>query len=243
VTEPHNSPLYKSVLAVYSLRDKRWKLYGDFCFVGSSAFSPDGNKVAFKVTARSGDARFVSLPYPDVLLILDLRTGQVKAVPDTATVMGNRQLSWSPDGQYLAVSQTSRMEKTPGVIVLIQVGSWVKKDIAIGENPSWSPKGDWIAYQADWGRSCTIVHPDGTGSKTVVDLRGRPGGWLLYDWIGWSADEDRLLFNEEQFDGPSSEVTMVNLINGELTTKSKRSGPVLGWAAAMAGGPGPTDPR
>jgi hypothetical protein len=233
VSGPYKQPIYKSVLGVYSLRDKKWKLYGDFCFVGSAAFAPDGNEVAFKATTRSDDPRVLSSPYPDTLLILDLRTGQLKAVPDTASVMGNRQLSWSPDGQYLAVSQASR-EKTPGIIVLIQIGSWVKKNIAAGTDPSWSPKGDWIAYQAVWNRTCMMVHPDGTGSKTVLDLQRRPGGWLFYGGISWSADEDRLLLNEEQLDGPSGEVTMLNLTNGQVTTKSKRGGPVLGWVAEHA---------
>ena len=88
-----------------------------------------------------------------------------------------------------------------------------------------------------------IVHPDGTGSKTALDLHGRPGEWLFHGGISWSADEDTLLLNEEQFDGPNSQVTMLNLTNGQVTTKSKRRGPVLGWAAAMEGGQGPTDPR
>lgn len=243
VSGPHKREIYRSVLGVYSLRDKKWKLYGDFCFVGSAAFSPDGNEVAFKATRRSDDPRFLLSPYPDMLLILDLRTGQLKAVPDTASVIGNRQLSWSPDGQFLAVSQSSSSGKAAGIIVLIRIGSWVKKEIAVGVDPSWSPKGDWIAYLADWNRTCMMVHPDGTGSKTALDLQRRSGGWLFYNGINWSADEDRLLLNEEQFDGPSSEVTMLNLTNGQVTTKSKRGVAVLGWAAAMAGAPGPTDPR
>ena len=159
-----------------------------------------------------------------------------KVAPDTASVMGNRQLSWSPDGQYLAVSQTSSAEKTPGTIVLIQIGTWGKKDIAIGEDPSWSPNGDWIAYLANWGRTCMIIHPDGTGSKTILDMKGRLGGWMFYGWIGWSANQDRLLLNEEQLDGARSEVVMLNLDNGQSTTKSTGREPVLGWAAITSGG-------
>jgi hypothetical protein len=230
VSGPYKQPIYKSVLGTFSLKDKKWKLYGDFCFVGSAAFSPDGSEVAFKAATRPDDPRFSSFRDRDMLLILDLRSGLVHGVPDTASVTDNRQLSWSPDGHYLAVSKTS---KTPGNIVLIQIGSWTQKEIAVGESPSWSPKGDWIAYLADWNRTCKIVHPDGTGSKIVLDLQSRSGGWLFYDGISWSAAEDKLLLNEEQFDGPGSVVTMLNLTNGQVTIKSKGGLPVLGWVAVV----------
>ena len=46
--DPQPRPIFKSVMGVYSVRDKTWKQYGDFYQVGSAAFSPDGTKIAFK---------------------------------------------------------------------------------------------------------------------------------------------------------------------------------------------------
>jgi hypothetical protein len=224
------SAKYKSVMGVYSMRDKAWKLYGDFCFVGSAAFSPDGKKLAFEVTTRPDDPRFNSLPYPDVLMILDLETGQFTPIPDSGA-SGNGQLSWAPDGRRLAVEHK-------GHIVLIEIGSWAQKAIAVGTNPSWSPRGDWIAYLADWNETCMLIHPDGTGAKMVLDLGSRTSGWLLFKsgWVFrngevWSPDEEKLLLIEGQMDGPKYDVSMLDLASGKVTTKSKNGASVLGWVA------------
>ncbi len=87
---PGLRPEYKSVMGVYSTRDKTWKLYGNFCFAGSAAFSPDGKKVAFEVTTRSDNPNCNSLPGSQMLMILDLETGQFTPVP--VSVPGNGQL-------------------------------------------------------------------------------------------------------------------------------------------------------
>jgi WD40 repeat protein len=234
VSGPYKRPIYRSVLGVFSLHEKTWKLYGDYCFVGSAAFSPEGNEVAFKATIRSDDPRFTGSSFSGGVLILDLKTGQLRPIPDTTSVIGNGQISWSPDGRYLAVGQTRGKGKSPGTIALIQIGSWTQREIAAGTNPSWSPNGDWIAFLANWNKTCMIVHPDGSGSKVELDLQGRSGEWLFYDAIVWSADGENLLLNEEQFDRPQSEVTTLNLANGKATTMSKRGEPIFGLAAEHA---------
>ena len=239
------SAKYKSVMGVYSLHDKAWKLYGDFCSVGSAAFSPDGKKVAFKVETRSDSPTCTYSPGSHKLLILDLESGQFTPVPGTELVENNAQLSWSPDGKYIAVEVLVAREdselhmpyyKGPFQIVSIEIGSWAQKIIADGNGPSWSPKGEWIAYQAPLER-CMVIHPDGTGAKMVLDPDRQRGVWSLYDAIVWSPDGESLLLNEEQSDTGHSNVTMLDLATGKLTRKSKNSPAVFGWAPA--GGPGP----
>jgi Tol biopolymer transport system component len=217
-------------MGVYSMRDKAWKLYGDFCFAGSAAFSPDGKKVAFEVTTKTGNPNCNSLPGSEMLMILDLETGQFTPVPDAVT-SGNEQLSWAPDGRQLAVGLKDQ-------IVLIEVGSWAQKAIAVGTNPSWSPRGDWIAYLADWNETCMLIHPDGTGAKMALDLRSRTSGWLLFKsgWVFrngevWSPDEEKLLLTEGEMDGPKYDVSMLDLASGKVTTKSRNGASVLGWVA------------
>ena len=224
---PYKQPIFKSMMGVYSLREKAWKFYGDFCFVGSAAFSPDGKKVAFEADVRPDDPRFSS---PRSLMILDLETGRFTPVPETAAVRGNSQISWSPDAKYLAVAMTNG-EKSPVVIVRIEIESRNQRVIAEGTDPAWSPNGDWIAYHADWNRECVLINPDGTGAKTVLDLRRRSGGWILYDTATWSPDGRKLLLNEERVEGFDFDITMLDLTTGKTTRKSRKGRVVLGWAA------------
>src|SRR5712692_9776618 len=38
--------LGRFALCIYSIADQRWKTYGDFDYIGDSAFSPDGSRIA-----------------------------------------------------------------------------------------------------------------------------------------------------------------------------------------------------
>jgi hypothetical protein len=218
------TPKYKSVMGVYSLRDKAWKFYGDFCLVGSAAFSPDGNKIAFMGKERLGNPDCGYVYGSDLLQILDIESGQLTSVPETKSMLNIEQLSWAPDGRRIAIGLKD-------FIVAIEIGSWVQKVITEGTNPSWSPEGNWIVYHINDEQTCMIIRPDGTGAKVVLDLRLRSGGWLFYDGSVWSPDEERLLLNEEAMDGVDSNVTMVDLTTGKVTTESKEGLPVFGWVA------------
>ena len=92
----------KSVVGVYSLHTKSWKVFGDFCpdYVNSVALSPDGTKVAFTSKLKSGSQH--CFDNPTVLQILDIATGGFTAVPYQAELlMSDSPLGWSPDGRYL----------------------------------------------------------------------------------------------------------------------------------------------
>jgi len=217
---------YKSVMGVYSLRDKAWKFYGDFCLVGSAAYSPDGTRIAFMGKERLGNPDCGYVYGSDLLHILDLQSGLLTPVPETGGMPYIDQLSWAPDGKRLAIGLKNS-------IVSIEIGSWAQKVITEGTNPSWSPKGDWIAYNVHDGRTCMLIRPDGTGAKIVFDLRPQSGGWLFYDGETWSPDGEKLLLNEEVMDGVDFNVTMLDLVTGKTTTRSKKGLPVLGWVAAI----------
>jgi len=217
-----------SVMGVYSIRDKEWKTYGDFCMfgAGSAAFSPDGRKIAFESTMRSASQNCNAGYEQKSLLILDLASGRFTQVPDTVGVIANANISWSPDGKYIAVESAAR--RGPNSIVLIEVGSWAQKTIAVGGNPSWSPKGDWIAYDTGQGIASMIMHPDGTGSKMLLDAFGRFGAWDVDSGAVWSPDEKTILLNERE-EGGRVELVSVDLDTGKVKIVSKRTPRVFGW--------------
>jgi hypothetical protein len=216
---------HRSTMGVYSLRDKTWNTYGDFCELGagSAAFSPDGMKVAFEAKIDTGDRGCYSDDVTETLLILDLVSGQFTWVPDTVGVMANARISWSPDGKYIAAQFGAWAPSSS--IVLIEVGSWIQKQIAEGWDPSWSPKGDLIAYETDEGTKCVVARPDGTEAKLILHVGGDsqiPMG------VVWSPDEKTLWLSEEEFSG-KTRVASVDLATGKVKKMPKYTPSVFGW--------------
>ncbi len=217
--DPKPKPIFKSVMGVFSVREKSWKEYGNFEEVGSAAFSPDGSKVAFEMS------RGCSVTVCDEgLMILDLGTGRITPVPGSESVVWIRQLSWSPDGKYLAGNGGSGSREQ---IVLIDVASGEMNTIAYGSDPSWSPKGDWIAYIATV--RCMIVHPDGTGARSVLEKEHKWMNYTLDAPIVWSPDGEKLLLNQRQVEGYHHRVIMGDLASDHAVRMSKNGEYVLGW--------------
>lgn len=223
----------KSVLGVYSLLDKSWKTYGDFCAngIGWVVFSPDGRKVAFASRSGLTSADSYCFNNPIVLQILDLATGKVTSIPYPGTLFQSARLTWSPDGKYLA-GQVGAWVSPSNQIVVIDAGSGTGKVISEGTNPSWSPKGNWIAYEDKKLQKVMLIHPDGSGAKVVRKDTGRGffGHWIIPYGTEWSPDGAKLLFNETEVDGSRSQVNILDLPSGKLTEMSPNSRLVLGWA-------------
>jgi Tol biopolymer transport system component len=153
-------------------------------------------------------------------MILDLETGQMTPVPGVSSIDWNTQLSWSPDGKFLAGTGGHGT----GQIVVIDVATGEMKTIAEGRNPSWSPKGDWIAY--DW----TIIHPDGTGARSILERERKWMSWEVDAPIVWSPDGEKLLLNQQNSDADGSRVIMVDLSTGHAVRIFKNGEVVVsGW--------------
>lgn len=215
---------WRSVVGVYTISTQSWKFYGDFCSngVGSTAFSPDGMRVAFFGEKKQGDSRCGSDPIG--LHILDLASGQSILVPQRRKLKGNAKISWSPDGKSL-VGQVGGWGP-PENIVVIDVESGDQRIIANGTNPSWSPNGEWIAYTDEAQQRCMMIHPDGTGAKELHFATRVPMEGMV-----WSPDSDRLLINDSYGILESkNEAVEYDLASGKIVKKFRHSMYAFGWA-------------
>jgi Tol biopolymer transport system component len=226
-----NQSRWKSVVGVYTISSRSWKLYGDFCMngVGSTAFSPDGVRVAFLGEDKQSSIGCASNPIE--LHILDLETGKIISIPQIRRLTGNAKISWSPDGKFLA-GQVGGWGP-PEEIVVIDLASGEQRVIASGINPSWSPNGEWIAYTDETEQRCTMIHPDGTGANLDRDMRKEHGFFARVSMQGvvWSPDSGRLLINESYGILESkNDVVELDLATGKIVKKFGHSMCAFGWA-------------
>jgi dipeptidyl aminopeptidase/acylaminoacyl peptidase len=151
--------------------------------VGSFAWAPDGRRIAFTQTEPENDAdkkrkeRFGAYAVEDEEYRLshlwlvavpdrpELAEAERLTEGDTFTVSG---LEWSPDGSRIAFGHR------PDPLI----NSWMSADISIlnvetqeitplvtapgpQSNPTWSPDGEWIAYQASTTDSTAVFYTNG----------------------------------------------------------------------------------
>jgi hypothetical protein len=228
-----------TAIGVYTVRDQSWKSFADVCYAGGgpAAFSPDGTKVAFvSVMPLSPVSVMPSPPIDDVcptpeqtvLQIFELATGKITKLSCCGWALHGR-LSWSPDAKEIAVEHTPRIGL--GQIAIVETDTGKARIIADGGYPSWSPKGDWIAYFDMHLAMCYVVHPDGTGMKIVRDGEH---GFRYHAWdfgAVWSPNGRMLLINEE-IGYQRFNVVMVDVATGRGTTKSKNGLAVFDWVQA-----------
>ena len=145
-------------------------------FVQRHAWSPDGSSIAY----TDGDSLWLVRPHGTRPVRLFSRPGMTSVT-----------LTWSPDGKAIAAELYENGKGTETYVVPTDGSTPHRLGTATWQDPSWSPRGDRIAY----GSNCAIwtVRSDGSDVRPVArPPRKRSGGC----WGGpsWTPNGRRLGF-------------------------------------------------
>jgi dipeptidyl aminopeptidase/acylaminoacyl peptidase len=237
-------------VSTYSVKENKWTDHPELnreldTVTGRVAISPDGSRLAC-VTRN---------PRPDVhdpphfrLYILDLKNGSAKVIIEPSDLPLN--LSWSPDGHRLVFDMgplDHPLLSDIRAVYVASVESGTISQIGLGQAPSWSPSGEWIAYvgyiegsdrhqdtnfygghyYAITDYQVRLMSPTGTQSRVLMGFDS---------WVGsmqpvWSPDSRTLLFDRSlDPDKGTFDIYMIDVVTGKAAKKFKNVLPVYGWA-------------
>ena len=160
--------------------------------IGSTAWSPDGRRVAF-VDGYS------------TVYVINADGSGLRRLAQGGELFG---LRWSPDGRKILLSclkcagdSTSRFKSQfsgwGAVYVMNADGSGIRS-LGSGARPEWSPDGRKIAFAR--GNEIVVMNADGNGKRTLAEGEGS-GGPV------WSPDGRRIAFTKTVPDAPDQRVS------------------------------------
>jgi serine/threonine protein kinase/Tol biopolymer transport system component len=155
------------------------------------SWSPDGNSLAI-----AGDPFQVRNSKENAIRILDLKTRQITAMPDSAGLYSPR---WSPDGRYMLAS-TADFEK----LVLYDFNSrkWTELDNIPPSYPNWSHDGKCVYFNNAFVKSLPLyrVCLNSRKPEPVANLAdfGRLAQGRFGWWTGLGPDDSILAIRDIQ---------------------------------------------
>lgn len=154
----------------------------------STAWSPDGHSIAMSRVAGESDSGIYLIP----------PTGGPErklAVRGVETNYGN-EISWSPDGKFLAYIDQPTNAAEPLQLFLLSLDTLertqVQTNCGMAATPSFSPRGTFLAWgcEDDEARSSIMLLrlKDGRQTRLLSRPDEIPG-------LAWSSDESRIIFS------------------------------------------------
>ena len=152
-------------------------------FDGEPAWSPDGSQIAFTSYI---DGPFGAFGRIFIINVDGTGLRQVTPDVDPNDYKFDGGASWSPDGIRLVFTRSGLLH----VINADGTGFTPLPNEDAAQNPSWSPDGRHIAYQAlDAPGDIRMRDADGSNPVTISNTPEQQG------WPRWSPDSRRIVFN------------------------------------------------
>jgi TolB protein len=196
------------------------KIYTTPRFVGSPAWSADGQKLAFD-GLRNGNWDVYTI-YAD--------GSHLKRI--TTSSAGDFSPSWSPNGERLAFVRQGG-ERGPNTvcqscIYTIKVDGTGPKRLTgyrgFTSDPAWSPNGKKIAYSN--GNIYKMNSADGTNKRNLTKTSK-----IYENEPNWSPDGKKIAYSTQN---PNTGDENVHTMNADGTNQKKRTGRGGGWAPAWS---------
>jgi Tol biopolymer transport system component/DNA-binding winged helix-turn-helix (wHTH) protein len=169
----------------------------------SIAWSPDGRVIAISRVSRTEDS--------GIFLIPPTGGPERKIYSRSSTYWYGNELSWSPDGKYLAFTDHPENSYQSIVLYLLSMSTLkvvpVKTDCKYAALPSFSPKGEllaWVCSDTASSQSLHLLHLSDGSVTELLQGHEEIGG------IGWSRDGDNILYSSPLIGGGLWELALTH---------------------------------
>ena len=203
----------------------------------SPRFSPDGTKIAFALDPDGSESYHIC--------VHDLKTGITTDLMEGILYAHQPNISWSPDGQLLAVLSEAKGQFALFILPIDGSGEHMIRNIFHPcWDAAWSPDGLWIAVESEAAASDRSIHivPVGRHKGKVRTFQLMWDGKALNaQHPAWSPDSKSLAFSAEVdewhdiglLNMETREIIWVDKSAGDKTQPAwSRSGETLGWVQA-----------